>query len=157
MIIRQLEKGDMPEVTSLITAMWMTHADTESGFLEKEYLEGINTHDYLVACLASDTNFMFVAEEDKKIVGCCRVEIRDAEPVLIEPKLAYLHDVIVHKDYQRQHVATALIETIEPFVEKELEIKLIKTRLYTFNSAAQGLFLKRGYTNLYSEYYKKLG
>ncbi|MBI5126309.1 MAG: GNAT family N-acetyltransferase [Candidatus Taylorbacteria bacterium] len=156
MNIRPLEKKDTPEVAQLIHATWYTHADIESGFLRKEYLESIDIDYYLRLCFGSDTNFMFVAEENGKIIGCCRVEIQEAEPVLVSDRLAYIHDIIVDEDFQRHHVATALLETIETFVKKDLKIHLIKSRVYTFNTAATGLFEKRHYKDLYSEFYKKL-
>lgn len=156
MNIRPLEHKDIDEVAQLIKATWITHSDVESGYLRREYLESIDIDEYLRLCFGSDTNFMFVAEDAGKIIGCCRVEVKDSEPVFVHPRLAYIHDIIVGEGHQRQHVATALLETIEAFVKKSLNINLLKTRVYTFNTAATKLFESREYKDLYSEFYKHL-
>lgn len=99
--------------------------------------------DRLVQDYVPATKFFFVAEIDKKIVGCCALEI-------YSKKIAEIRSLSVHPDYQGQGIATELVAACVSRAEK----KRIKEVLAI--TGAVKLFEKSGFSTLQHEKYAML-
>jgi len=111
--IRQATAEDLPEITALFRNT-ITHINTKD-YSEKQitvWASGANDTDLWLERISEF--YFIVAENDTEIVGFAYLK-----------KGYYLDGLFVHKDYQRQGIASSLIRTIESqvMVEEYPEIR----------------------------------
>lgn len=154
--IRRARSEELNEIVALVKPMWVLHGTSEPNLLNADYLQGYDTGKYFTPCFETpDQNALYVALSGETVVGCCRVEITELEGMFHAKKAAYVDDLAVHANYQRQGIGARLVQEAEAFARSH-GITLLKTRVYDFNTAAQSTFGKTGFRPVYSELYKIL-
>jgi len=154
--IRSATRDDLGEIIALTKPMWVEHGLREPKFLRKIYLEKYDSVAYFEPCFSPNTtNHLLVAENNEHIVGCVRGEEIEVDGMFVTQKAIYVDDLVVRDTYRGKGLGKLLLSEIEKLA-KNNEIKLLKTRIYSFNSPAQRLAQKQGFRNLYSECFKVL-
>jgi ribosomal protein S18 acetylase RimI-like enzyme len=155
MKIRQANTKDLHQVIKLSLQMWNMHQDEAKDFVDLSYITPKVAREYFLDFLKSKNKAIFVAEDKGKIIASANVTIIKLQKFFTSKKCAYLDDLMVDENYRGKKVATKLNDEMEKFAS-EKGIKMLKARAYSFNKPAQRLLKKRGFTNLYSEYFKKI-
>ncbi len=154
--IRLAKPEEVGIVIDLVRPMWITHGKKEPALLNEEYLRAYDASSYFAPCFDKpETNALYIAVDVEDIVGCCRAEVVDLEGMFNERKAVYVDDLVIREDYQRTGLGDRLLNEIENFAQ-ERGIKLLKTRIYEFNTTAQALCERRKFMPVYTESYKSL-
>lgn len=159
MKIRFGEKSDLPEVGKLLKSLWVMHANNNPKFMDVKRIEGYtekHMSKYLSSCFKKPTtSYLLIADEKSTIAGFLKIDIVDIQPFFKEKKVLYLDDIYVKEEFRGEGVAKLLQEEALR-IAKEKKIKMLKARIYTFNSPAQKMASSMGLEPLYSEYFKPL-
>lgn len=154
--IRRAKPKELDEVIALVKPMWVMHGTEEPTLLNRAYLEKYDAKLYFTPCFDKpEKNALYVAIEGQTIVGCCRAEVVELEGMFHEKTAVYVDDLVVKESHQRQGIGNKLLEEVESFTRKA-GIKLLKTRVYAFDTSAQAIFNGKDFKPVYSESYKKL-
>ena len=88
----------------------------------------------------------FVAEDDGKLIGYAASEIEKNPKWLLHKKQGHLYNLYVIPKYQRKRIGTKLLEkSLEWF--KKNKIKEFKILAYVWNTQAQKLYRKYGFSD----------
>lgn len=155
MEIRRGRPADLPEIKKCLIDSWVTHAQHEPDFLDEERMRSSDIETYYHKCFGSENCFILIAEDDNKMRGFARVDIQQIQDFFKHTKVLFVDDIYVPQEYRGQHIASLLLKEIEK-IARELDIKWIKARIYTWNLAAQRLFESSQFHPLYAEWFKAL-
>gem|GEM_PF-6167009 len=154
--IRLAKPGELDPIIKLVRPMWITHGIKESKILDKGYLKNLDARKYFSPCFTNQRKMrLYVAVDEKVVVGCLRAEVIDLRGIFNEKNAIYIDDLAVKENYRGKGIGKMLIEKVENFARSK-KIKLLKNRVYEFNSGAKKLFENQGFRSIYSEQYKIL-
>jgi predicted N-acetyltransferase YhbS len=153
MKIRYLQEKDLEQVDIFLRSMWISHPKKEPNLIKKSSLESINLKEYFSKSLKRESEFALIAKEKGIVIGVVRVEKVKLEDFFKFKEAYYIDDLAVKSEWKRKKIATKLYNEIVKIAKKN-KIKLLKTRIYEFNSIAQKYIKKVGMKRLYSEYFK---
>ena len=151
MNIRYMQLEDVPFIEEALRSMWLKHSDKHPNLISSNTLSDTNVADYLSPFISKIEGFVLVAEVSKKVVGMVKIEEQKLEDFYNEEQAYFIDDLVVLDGFRRQGVASSLMEKVFS-IAKDNNIKMIKSRVYSFNGPAQKTFLSNGFENLYSEY-----
>jgi diamine N-acetyltransferase len=150
--IRYLQESDISSFVSELKSMWLQHSGNHPNLISSEFLKDIDMDEYLRNSLAKKGEFILVAMFKDIPVGMMRVEERELEDFFKHKKCFFIDDAVVLDNYRRMGVATLLVKKAKE-IAKERGIKVLKSRVYTFNHPAIKHLQAQGFDNLYSEYF----
>lgn len=154
--IRIREGGikDLPQIKKCLIDSWVDHARKLPELFDEERMRNSDIDSYYRKAFSNpNVSSIFVAEADGKFAGFIRADIQEIESFFKNNKILYLDDVYVLPKYRKTKVATLLTKEVEKKA-RELGIKSIQARIYTFNTPAQGLLKSFGYSMPYSTWNK---
>lgn len=141
MIVRKAEPKDIWELSELSRKVLK---DIWDHYLKDIYPEealnhdiNVHTPEYYTKLLESKDNFIFIAEDDGKIIGTC------VGLIYGNSGLAHITWLCVHPEYRRRGAGTALLNTTIEYVKKR---GCHKISLYTMPQLRPAI-----------ELYKKIG
>lgn len=159
MNIRFATKKDLPEVIGHLKGLWIIHGKNNPDFLNYEKMKkytDTRIRNYLNVCFdGSKKSYLLIAEEENQIAGFLKIDISEIQKFFVTSKVLYLDDIFVKKEFRGAGVAKLLLQEAEKIAKKR-KIKMLKARIYTFNTSAQKMAESIGLTPLYSEYFKPL-
>jgi len=159
MRIRFGEKSDLPEIGALIKGLWVMHAENNLKFMNEKRIKGYTEKHilkYLSVCFKKpQKSYLLIAEEEGIIAGFLKIDIIKIQPFFIENKVLYLDDIYVKSEFREKGISKLLYKEAEK-IAKNKKIKMLKARIYTFNSPAQKMASSMGLVPIYSEYFKPL-
>ena len=138
MKIRLAARKDAKDVAAIIKK----HSESDymgyATFNEKYILEKMKKN-----------NFFFVAEDNRKIMGCIRASIVDLD-------LAEIRQTCVDESYREKGVATKLLEHALELLKKK-KMRKVAARAKADNAPAIALFEKMGFEKegYFREHYRK--
>lgn len=96
---------------------------------------------------SSDSNKMFFAIIDNEVAGFCDVTFKKPNPFpIIKPrKVLYIEDIIVHKDFRRHGVGSAIYEECLRLA-KEYSACSVELMVWPFNENALQFYENKGMT-----------
>jgi GNAT superfamily N-acetyltransferase len=153
--IRYLQESDIEAFIPGLKSMWLQHSANHPNLISSSFLENTDIEGYLQNSLRKKEEFVLVAICKDIPVGMMRVEEQELEDFFIHKKCFFLDDAIVLDNYRRRGVATLLMEKAKEIAKKQ-GIKVLKSRVYTFNHPAIKHLQSQGFDNLYSEYFFKI-
>jgi GNAT superfamily N-acetyltransferase len=159
MRIRLATTKDLPEVVPHLKALWIMHGKNNPQFLNydkmKQYTDA-RIKKYLNVCFdKSKKSYLLIAEEEGNVAGFLKIDIVEIQKFFIVNKVIYLDDIFVKEEFRGKGVAKLLQQEAEKIAKKK-KIKMLKARIYAFNTPAQKMAQSMGLTPLYSEYFKPL-
>ena len=159
MDIRLGTQKDATQIANLLKTLWVMHAENNPDFLNEKKIKGYTTSHitkYLSVCFEKNPkSYLLIADDHGTIAGFLKIDIIKIQPFFMENKVLYLDDIFVKEEYRGQGVSGYLQQEAEKIAKKK-KIKMLKARIYTFNSPAQKMAKSMGLTPLYSEYFKPL-
>ena len=153
-IIRELEKGDIKEVSTLLLDMWLMHAEN-NGLVSKEKLKRCNIESYLLESIKSQNQLFLIAENKGGVIATIRAEIKNNPSFYNKKKQLFLDDLIVKKGFRGKGLASRLIKESTEFA-KSNNVGLVTCKIYEFNQPSQGLAKKLGLKKDFSYYSKEI-
>jgi GNAT superfamily N-acetyltransferase len=112
-----------------------------------------HNNDSFQKVLDSKQNFIYVAEEDNKLIGFATFSIRD---VVRYPKpIAELDELFVHEEYRKHGVGKQFMRVIEEKA-KELNCHRMYIESHYDHKTAHAFYEKLGYTNYGYHFLKNL-
>lgn len=153
MRIRKATKDDIPEIKKGLLESWLSHADNETDFYNRERIEKSDIETYYTNALNSDDSFVLVIEENEQLAGFGKADVQKIEPWYKEQKALFIDDIFVKKEFRKRGYAKLLLHEFEK-TAKNNGVKWLKARVYSFNEPAKKLNASFGFYPLYSEYFK---
>ena len=154
--IRKGTKEDIPKIKECLVDSWVEHARQEPELLDEEKMRQSDIEGYYTKCFEDPNNsFVLIAEEDGKLVGFQRADVKEIPEFFKNNKILYLDDAYVLPEFRRKGIATKLIVDAER-IAKDMDIKRIQSRVYTFNKPTQELLKSLGYRSPHATWDKVL-
>ena len=154
--IRKGQTDDISQIKDHLIGLWVEHAKNEPDLLDENKMRDTDAEGHFRKCLANpDKNFVFVAEDNGKVVGFLASYIDKIPDFFEHPTILYLDEIFVLPDYRRKGVARSLIQEAEK-IAKEKGIKRIQARIYTFNTGMHKFMESVGYHVPYATWDKTL-
>lgn len=154
--IRKGTRDDIPEIKKCLIDSWVNHAKNVSNLLDEDRMRKSDIDGYYKKAFANpETSFIFIAEVDGKFAGFQRSDIQEIPNFFKYNKILYLDDIYVLPEFREQGIATKLIQESEKKA-KELGIKRLQARVYSFNKPTQKLLSKLDYSSPYATWDKLL-
>lgn len=102
-----------------------------------------------IAEIATGNVFAFIAEQNKQCIGfaCAYFDVpANCKKYLDNPKekIAYLSEIVVHREHAGQGVGSGLIHALADFL-KAHHVKYIYTERHADNPGSAGVMLKTGF------------
>ncbi len=154
-IIRSARLDDLPIIKPLWIDSWIEHARHEPGLLDEERMKRSDIDRYFRDALASPKSLVLVAEINGQVAGAVKADQQDIPSFFRSPHIMYVDDLCTLPQYRRQGVAEALLGAVETKA-RELGIRRLQARVYTYNLAAQKLNAKLGWRMPHSTWDKEL-
>lgn len=107
----------------------------------------VRSLEYIRETILSPNSRIFIAESGKMLVGFIVVLLVETSdfPILVKRKFAVIDNIGVNPENRKQGIATALMISAEEWA-KEKGAQSLELNVYLFNTAAQHLYEKLGYT-----------
>lgn len=155
-VIRSGTPQDIPEIKKCLIDSWVEHAKQVPELLDEERMGQSDVEGYYKKAFDNPgKSFVFVAEVDGKFSGFQKADIQEIPSFFKHNRILYLDDGYVLPKFRRMGIATKLIQEAEKKA-KELGIKRLQARVYTFNKPTQNLFAKLGYSSPHATWDKVL-
>lgn len=115
------------------------------------------TTDYIDEIIDSDGKVLFVAEIDSEIVGFaeCYIQRSSDFPVVKKREWIQLENIAVKKEYQKQHVGSALLRKVVQWAHSK-SINRIELKVYSFNNNAAEFYADNSFKDLSKTMYLDL-
>jgi ribosomal protein S18 acetylase RimI-like enzyme len=153
--IRPARESDLAVIEPLWIENWVEHARQEPSMLDEDRMKKSDVTGYFRDALANTKSLVLVAEIDGHIAGAVKADQQDIPSFFRYPHIMYVDDLCVLPQYRRQGVAEVLLRAVEARA-RELGIKRLQARAYTFNVAVQQLNTKLGWRMPHSTWDKLL-
>lgn len=107
----------------------------------------VRSLEYIRETIVGPNSRIFIAESGKKPVGFIVVVVVETSdfPILVKRKFAVIDNIGVHPENRKQGLATALMNAAEGWA-KEKGAQNMELNVYLFNTNAQFLYNKLGYS-----------
>jgi ribosomal protein S18 acetylase RimI-like enzyme len=143
MKIRKARHSDVPELKKL----WIEFMDHHSN-LDPDYIRSddaaANWVKYINSKFESDSAVIFVAANDRDIVGYIGVLVREYPPVFAIRKYGFIEEIAVTAKQRRQGIASQLWSAAEEWLQSN-GITRIKVNIDVANPESQGFFRSLGF------------
>jgi len=150
MLVKRLRVKDVERVKQC-DKLFAKFLDSE-GKYDDNYQRRKNLNSFL-GDLGNDSNVLLTAEENDKVIAFLYGYIENKDGMR-EP-VAHLTFIYVDERNRKQNVATNLInEYLE--ILKEINIQIIEVKSYKENVAANRLYNKFGFNELWTNYRKRI-
>lgn len=144
MNIRKAKIKDLEGLVTLKNELTDHHAWLNVIYRPSEELLGV-TIDHLKQYIESPENFIFVAEDDEKLVGYIAGSIRE-DVYLNVQKMAKIKNFLVTKDLRNKKVGKSLFTVAKEHL-KETGADFIEVTVDAGNDQAIGAYKKLGFNN----------
>ena len=145
MKIRKARHADVPKLEKLWIELMDHHIEIDPDYSRsKDAVE--NWMKYLDVKFESDDAVLFVAANDRDIVGYISVWIRDYPPVYEIKKYGLIEEIAVTANSRRQRIASQLWSAAEEWLLSR-GIKRIRADIDAANPESQGFFRGIGFTD----------
>jgi aminoglycoside 3-N-acetyltransferase I len=152
--IRKATKRDFQAAGHLMESMWELHGD-ETRLISKEQILSVPGADYIRELLEKSTSVVFVAETNGQIVGVVSCCMQDLPTFYKQQQEAYIDDLSVAEDFQRQGIASKLLQACEEFARAN-SVSLISAKVWKFNKASAALMEANGLESDFTYFHKQL-
>ena len=142
--IKPLQIEHLPQVELLGSYLQKEHFMARKDlFKETSYF----TYDFFTQILNDDTYFLLGAFTNNEVVGFMLVKFIYFENhrVFADGKLAIIEDIVVEPIFQKQGIASALINELKDICYLN-DISRIELNVFSFNTNAINLYKKLGFT-----------
>ena len=101
---------------------------------------------YFQKILDNDNAAIFVAEQQGKLIGLVRSEVRTAPdvPLFVPRHFVYIDDLVVSESFRHQGIGKALVECVHQWAQ-EKGLTEVELGVWEFNTSARMLYEKLGY------------
>lgn len=116
---------------------------------QSDYMGYVTFNEKYILEKMKKNNFFFIAQDNKKVIGCLRASIVDVD-------LAEIRQICVDEGYRKKGVATKLLEVALDLLKRKGMRKIV-ARSKSDNAAAIALFEKFGFEQegYFKEHYRK--
>ena len=141
MVIRTANVMDIDKILLLENQVFDLHIKARPDMFKKNPL----SHDYIKDIIDGNKGKIFVAEDDKEIIGYCIIFIREVKNhyVMHDMINIKIDDLCVDEKYRQKGIGRKLFEAVKMFA-KEKNAKFIELTVWELNKNAK-------------EFYKHLG
>ena len=117
----------------------------------------VRSIEYIRETIEDSYSSLFVALKDEILLGFILVTLQVTSdfPIMVKRKFAVIENIGVHPDHRQQGLATALMKSAEEWA-KEKGAHNMELNVYLFNSNAQLLYNKLGYSPISQKMSKTL-
>ena len=143
MLIRPVEKRDIPRIYELLGQILRLHAELRPDIFraDREKYDAVE----LEALLTRPDRPSFVAEEDSVCVGYALCEIRQpAAPQMLPRKALYLDDLCVDSAFRGRGIGRALVAFIREYAA-EIGADALELNVWEANADAKAFYEKLGF------------
>ena len=146
MLVRAAEEADVPAVAALNATVQLLHHEARPDWFVPPDGEAISS--WLTATLGREDVFVFVAEEDRQIVGYVLATLHRRPPTPFTRSLAILEvdQIGVDVDARRSGVGSLLIRRIAD-LRSEVGADLVTLTVWDFNEVARVVFRSCGFVD----------
>jgi ribosomal protein S18 acetylase RimI-like enzyme len=104
---------------------------------------------YCLGLIADDNVGLFVAEQNKKVVGFVHAMIIDTQaiPALVPRRYAIVDNLVVKSEFQSRGIGRKLMNKIHEWITTK-DAESIELNVYAFNQRAISFYQKLGYDTL---------
>lgn len=143
--IRKGLPDDIITIKECLIDSWVEHARHEPELLDEDRMRVSKVEEYYQEIFDDpDNHFLFVAEEGGKFAGFIRADIKEIPNFFKHPRILYLDDTYIKLEFRRKGIARQLLHRAEELA-KELGIKRIQSRVYSYNKPVQEMLESGGY------------
>lgn len=160
-IIRKYRSADLPQLTSLITALQdhIAHLDEYKRHRPAPDFDGKKYMKLLFKKIKSQNGVIFVAEEKKDVVGCAigTMSEKHAEDIVEEypDREGKINELIVRTDQRGKKIGVALVKAMEDFF-REQKCDFVRVGVFAPNVGAYEFYKKLDYMDRYVDLLKNL-
>ena len=146
MLVRAAEAADVSAVAALNATVQQQHYEARPDWFVAPDLEAIAS--WLTATLGRDDVFVFVAEEDRQIVGYALATLHRRPPTPFTRSMAILEldQIGVAVDARRSGVGSLLLRRIAD-LRSEVGGDLAMLTVWDFNEVARAVFRSSGFVD----------
>jgi diamine N-acetyltransferase len=144
MLVRAAEGADVSAVAALNATVQQLHYEARPDWFVAPDREAIAS--WLTATLSRDDVFVFVAEEDRRVVGYALATLhrRPATPFTRAMAILEMDQIGVAGDARRSGVASLLLRRIAD-LRSEVGGDLVMLTVWDFNEVARAVFRSLGF------------
>ena len=153
MAIRRASLNDITFIKECLIDSWVEHAKNHPELMTEERMRNSKVEDYYSDAIKNNKGFTFIVETEGKKTGLVRVYQDKVANFFKDPDILYIDDIYVVKKFRRKGVAKLLLKEVEK-IAKQLGIKRIDARVYTFNKPTQKLLESMGFKPPHSTWTK---
>lgn len=141
-MIRDAELRDLNEIEILYENLFKDMSEMNSYYI-KEAKQDVS---FIKMAMNSEDYKLFVAEEDKKVVGFIVASISETNKFncIVEHRFLYIIDLYVDKNYRGKKIATKLIDKAFTYA-REKDLDHVELSVLSENAGAQKLYEKLGF------------
>ena len=145
MNIRPAEPSEVEEISR---ELWLPLAqEMEEVSNYNQLKEGLNleaTIEHKQEAVESDEKYLFVAENDGKLIGFISATVEESVPIFSRGDKLKINEMYVRPENRREGLASRLMERIEE-VADDKEVETIELSVDVENKSAQELYRKHGF------------
>ncbi len=153
--IRRAVPKDVPFIKNCLIDSWVDHARNNRDLMTEERMRNSKIEVFYKQVLRKKDNYILIAEVEEKQVGLIRAYEEKIASFFIDNKIIYIDDIYVARDFRRKGIARKLISEIES-IAKQMSIKRIDGRVYSYNLPIEKLLSSMGYHSPYATWVKIL-
>jgi len=106
----------------------------------------VRTREYIAEIIGGESSVVFVAEQDEKIVGAVRAEVREAPtiPLVVPRRFGVIDTLVVIRSCRRRGIGTALAAEVQRWA-KGKGVSQVELTVYEFNRTGLAFYQKLGF------------
>lgn len=150
---REANEGDLKEIVELIIRLKRLNEEFDALLKVREDIEE-KTKEYVKNSLKSNNSFIIVAEQNKKIIGILKAEVRE-RLFYLPIKEGFISEFYIMPEYRRKGLGKELLKfSIEKLKEKGAEI--VTAEFPTQNKIASDFYAKQGFRSVINIHSKQI-
>lgn len=104
------------------------------------------TREYVAEIIGSENSVVFVAEQDEKIIGATRAEIREAPtiPLVVPRRFGVIDTLVVTRSCRRRGVGTELAAEVQRWAQGKA-VSQLELTVFEFNRSGLAFYQKLGF------------
>jgi ribosomal protein S18 acetylase RimI-like enzyme len=143
MEMREAKPSDVSRLKSLWSEFMDFHSNLDPDYIRSEDAL-VNWADYIHSKLEDDSAAVFVATEDKAVVGYIGAMVRQYPPVYTLKKYGFIEEIAITREFRRRGIASQLFRVAEEWLLAQ-GVNRIKVNIDVANKASQGFFRSQGF------------